>query len=221
MLYRDHIATWLGRGPCAVVNDIGIAEDFDPVDIEYATIGVVLHELAHVLERPALFDEQDCDNPDRLQFDALVLADASKRPSRSDLPMYFGHGLSFLRIAIHLAYRATKAGFDIKPAGIVAAHHLGLSPTAGYEDTLGDEPHRCLDRGFRALAVHRITVHQDVATNAHLVAQDLVTRIGELLFDLPAPGDDEHPIHWGHVGDLNEINHRLSAVIAFMTGTEK
>ena len=31
--------------------------------------------------------------------------------------------------------------------------------------------------------------------NAHLVAQDLVTRIGDLLFDLPAPGNDEHPIH--------------------------
>ena len=48
--------------------------------------------------------------------------------------------------------------------------------------------------------------------NAHLVAQDLVTRIGELLFDLPAPGNG---------GDLSEINSRLSAVIAFMTGTEK
>ena len=57
--------------------------------------------------------------------------------------------------------------------------------------------------------------------NAHLVAQDLVMRIGELLFDLPAPGNEQHPIHWGHVGDLNEINSRLSAVIAFMTGTEK
>lgn len=57
--------------------------------------------------------------------------------------------------------------------------------------------------------------------NAHLVTQDLVQRIGELLFDLPAPGNDEHPIHWGHVGDLNEINSRLSSVIAFMTGTEK
>jgi hypothetical protein len=151
MLYRDHIATWLGRGPCAVINDIGIAEDFDPVDIEYATIGVVLHELAHVLERPALFDEQDCDDPDRLQFDALVLTDASKRPSRSDRPLYFGHGPSFIRIAIHLAYRATLAGFDIKPAGIVAAHRHGLSPIAAYEDVLGDEPHRCLDMGFRAL----------------------------------------------------------------------
>lgn len=57
--------------------------------------------------------------------------------------------------------------------------------------------------------------------NAHLVAQDLVARIGELLFDQPAPGNDEHPIHWGHVGDLTEINHRLSGIIAFMTGTER
>src|SRR5688500_13717759 len=35
--------------------------------------------------------------------------------------------------------------------------------------------------------------------NAHLVAQDLVERIRELLFDMPAPGNEEHPIHWGHV----------------------
>ena len=56
--------------------------------------------------------------------------------------------------------------------------------------------------------------------NAHLVAQDLVQRINELLFDMPAPGDDEHPIHWGHVGDLGEVNNRLSSVIAFLSGTE-
>ena len=57
--------------------------------------------------------------------------------------------------------------------------------------------------------------------NAHLVAQDLVQRIGELLFDLPAPGNDELPIHWGHVGDINEINNRLSAIVAFLEGTEE
>ncbi len=57
--------------------------------------------------------------------------------------------------------------------------------------------------------------------NAHLIAQDLVQRIGELLFDLPAPGDDEHPITWGHVGDVNEVNNRLSSVVAFLEGTEE
>jgi hypothetical protein len=54
--------------------------------------------------------------------------------------------------------------------------------------------------------------------NAHLVAQDLLERIRELLFDMPAPGNDEHPIHWGHVGDLNEVNNRLSSVVAFLSG---
>ena len=57
--------------------------------------------------------------------------------------------------------------------------------------------------------------------NAHLVAQDLVARIQELLFDLPAPGHDEHPIHWEHVGTINEVNKRLSSVVSFLEGTER
>ena len=57
--------------------------------------------------------------------------------------------------------------------------------------------------------------------NAHLVAQDLVERIGELLFDLPAPGNDEHPINWADVGSVNEVNNRLSSIVAFLEGTEE
>lgn len=57
--------------------------------------------------------------------------------------------------------------------------------------------------------------------NAHLVAQDLVERIGELLFDLPAPGNDEHPIDWADVGSINEVNNRLSSVVAFLEGTDE
>ena len=57
--------------------------------------------------------------------------------------------------------------------------------------------------------------------NAHLVAQDLVQHVGELLFDLPAPGNDEHPINWAHVGTVNEVNNRLSSVVAFLEDTEE
>ena len=57
--------------------------------------------------------------------------------------------------------------------------------------------------------------------NAHLVAQDLVERIRELLFDMPATGVEEHPINWAHVGSINEVNARLSAVVAFLDGTER
>ena len=52
--------------------------------------------------------------------------------------------------------------------------------------------------------------------NAHLLAWDLLERIGELLFDLPAPGHDDHPIHWGHVGDLAHVNELLGQVASFL-----
>ena len=57
--------------------------------------------------------------------------------------------------------------------------------------------------------------------NAHLVAQDLVGRINDLLFDMPAPDDENQPIDWGHVGSINEVNKRLSSVVAFLEGTER
>jgi len=56
---------------------------------------------------------------------------------------------------------------------------------------------------------------------ARLVAQDLVERVRERLFDMPAPGDDEHPINWCHVGDINEVNNRLSHIIDFLSGNVK
>ena len=57
--------------------------------------------------------------------------------------------------------------------------------------------------------------------NAHLVAQDLVQRIQELLFDLPAPGNDEHPINWADVGSLADVNRRLVSVVAFLEGADE
>jgi 4'-phosphopantetheinyl transferase EntD len=57
--------------------------------------------------------------------------------------------------------------------------------------------------------------------NAHMVARDLLERIGELLTDMPAPGDDEHPIDWGHVGSINHVNDLLSQVVCFLTGVDE
>ena len=57
--------------------------------------------------------------------------------------------------------------------------------------------------------------------NAQLVARDLLQRIGELLTDMPTPGNDKHPIHWGNVGDVNHVNERLSQVVAFLDGSER
>jgi hypothetical protein len=56
--------------------------------------------------------------------------------------------------------------------------------------------------------------------DGHRIARDLLERITELLQDMPAPGDDEHPIDWTHVGSINEVNRRLSSVVAFLDGSE-
>ena len=56
--------------------------------------------------------------------------------------------------------------------------------------------------------------------NSHRVAQDLLDRIRDLLQDLPAPGNDDHPIHWGHVGDINHVNSLLLQVVTFLDRSE-
>ncbi|MBS0208852.1 MAG: hypothetical protein JSS27_07855 [Planctomycetes bacterium] len=57
--------------------------------------------------------------------------------------------------------------------------------------------------------------------NAHLVATDLLQCIGELLQDMPAPGDDEHPIDWGHVGSLSHVNELLSQIVCFLGNVDE
>ncbi len=52
--------------------------------------------------------------------------------------------------------------------------------------------------------------------NSHLVARDLLDRIQELLHEMPAPGNDDQPIHWGHVGDIHHVNYLLLQVEVFL-----
>jgi hypothetical protein len=52
--------------------------------------------------------------------------------------------------------------------------------------------------------------------NAHLVTQDLLERIRELLFDLPAPGNDERPVRWSQVSAVCEVAQRLAATVGLL-----
>jgi hypothetical protein len=55
---------------------------------------------------------------------------------------------------------------------------------------------------------------------AHEEARNLLARIEELLCDLPAPGSEDCPIDWTHVGSVNEVNRLLSEVVAFLASTK-
>ena len=61
---------------------------------------------------------------------------------------------------------------------------------------------------------------EDAYVTEYLRAQDLIAGIEEYLQDLPAPTDEFRP-HWGHVGDLREINRQLEAIIESMSADMK
>ena len=137
---REHIRDYRGRGPCMLLNDLGMAEDWDGEDLAYLVLTTTLHELAHILDRPALFADRSGVDPNKLQFESLVVADAIKRPARSELPAYYGHDDSFIRIAVHLCHRASLAGVGIASTAICAGRRYQLSHASDYQEALGDEP---------------------------------------------------------------------------------
>lgn len=47
----------------------------------------------------------------------------------------------------------------------------------------------------------------------HVRATELVNAIYDRLQDLPAPGNDDHPIHWGYAGDLDHVNALLQQIV--------
>jgi len=149
--FADHIPGYRGRGPCVVVNDIGLAEDYDGEDLAYRTQTTVVHELAHILDRPALYEDRTGVDPNKILFESLVVANVTASAPREDIPLYHGHEIGFIRIALHLCHRAQQLGFDIYHAAVCAGHRYGLSHASVYGEALGDEPARCAGMSFREI----------------------------------------------------------------------
>ena len=51
---------------------------------------------------------------------------------------------------------------------------------------------------------------EDAYVAAHIAALTLLEDLHEIVEDMPAPGIDEHPIDWGHVGSLNHLREQLA-----------
>ena len=50
---------------------------------------------------------------------------------------------------------------------------------------------------------------EDAYVAAHIEALTLLEDLHQTVEDMPAPGDEEHPINWGHVGSLNHLCEQL------------
>ncbi len=171
---REFIPDWQGRGPCLVLNDLAMQADVHPEDWEGVVLGNTLHELAHILDRPALYRERRDAEPNRLKFEALVLADevAQSRPTVAP-QLYTGHGASFIRIALHLRHRAREHGVMLLANYLCGGPRYGLSPAAAYRAALGDEPTRLAHLTFREIAAIQPPIEftnlwaSDVAAHDH------------------------------------------------------
>ncbi len=150
---REFIPRWRGRGPCLVLNDVALQADVHSDDLEAVVLGITIHELAHILDRPTLYRERSDAEPDRLKFEALVLADevAQPRPTVAPQP-YAGHGASFIRIALHLRHRAREQGVLLLANALCGGPRYGLSLGSAYRVALGDESNRLADLTFREIA---------------------------------------------------------------------
>ena len=73
----------------------------------------MLHELAHILDRPTLYEDRHGEDPDKLRFETIVAAYGADQPPPPHLPAYWGHGEASIRIVLHLSYRAKRAGVDV------------------------------------------------------------------------------------------------------------
>lgn len=139
---------WQGRGPCMVIGDTGF-EPLDALDAQCHLLAVVLHELAHILERPADADE-DVDRA-KLIFESLCVGHAVSQETLPDktAPPFHGHGLRFIRAALHLQYRAKTTGVLVPLSGYCAGRQYGLSHPNRYRQALGKEPARLAGRPIR------------------------------------------------------------------------
>ncbi len=148
----DHISSYRGRGPCMVINDLALRED-NTNDFGYWFSALVLHEMAHILERPALFADRTGVDANKIKFEALCVADATDEPEppvkATATPRYLGHEAPFIRIVLHLCHRAARAGRRIAPSAVFNCRQYGLSRPERYAAALADEPRRFANRLFR------------------------------------------------------------------------
>lgn len=139
---------WRGRGPCMVLNDVSIADEHFPEDVDIVAFSTVLHELAHILDRPVPVDLQTLPTDNCIEFETMVISNANQQEYRPLPTAYHGHEAPFIRIALHLHYRATVAGVETIPNILCAGWRYGLSHAHRYMEALADEPNRMIHLPF-------------------------------------------------------------------------
>lgn len=144
-LVRDSLIAsnqWRGPGPTIVY-------------INPPTLGVTMHELAHMLPLKDEYPEDREPTAGNRRFEAKAAAawaSGAIEPIDPRQP-WFGHEADWIRYTFHVWWRATNLhGFRVHPVKLcVAGKRYGLSHARGYLEALGDEPKRLQASTFKEI----------------------------------------------------------------------
>lgn len=128
-----------GRGFSMIIKDsLHCDLELDEEIVEALILKTCVHELAHCLDR-GLPPTGDC-NPIEagLEIAAYRSAVRQNRKDENNVP-WLGHGLSWLRITGHLAWRASAAGHFVDMSLAARPDQYGLSLGRQYAQTLDAE----------------------------------------------------------------------------------
>jgi len=145
-------ADWQGiRGPVIVLGNLNIERDF-PVRTYNKMLGTTLHELAHILERPSLFQPRPY-NHQYIRAEAIRIAEAVSREEEGDgtTPPWTTHESRFMRIAYHLRHRAARLGYDIRSDEVYSPERYGMSPASKYANAIKAEAETLCAATFRQI----------------------------------------------------------------------
>lgn len=162
-LCRPYIHSWVGHGPCYVVDDRRatqcvrriLPECDDASRWRYACgamTATALHEFGHILQSGVrLYEPTDIDG----EREALMRrVAAEKRQMSTGKPLaidYNEHGLSFIRICCHIHWRAEQLGIRFPLPTVCGGLRYRLSCATRYAFAIRDEPQRLADWTFQQI----------------------------------------------------------------------
>lgn len=157
----EKLRRWRGRGPAMLIDAdaVAAAARYRPRAARRrvfltAFLGIVLHELAHVIDMDFVPKHEPEDwwvRAGRRLFSEPAAPDS--RPTNgpgAPIPWRM-HEWPFIRIVMHLAERASAAGDNVSLHDVIDLTEYGLSSTFQYARALGDEPQRMAGCDFATI----------------------------------------------------------------------
>lgn len=156
--YHEGRGDWQGRGAQVVTDRAGIMAELvqdcggDEVladeMFDDRVRDILVHELGHVLDKGLCLADAV---PARVQLSQQRLAAYCKAPPPVEPVPWVGHGLSWIRVTLHLVWRAQELGHDVALPTACNTSHYSLSPVLAYQNVLGDEPERLAHERFSTI----------------------------------------------------------------------